>query len=160
MQEKTDILQNTHLEWQAPSHENYQRSSQWYLVAGVATLTIIVYGVLTGAWSMSLAVSLAGGLFFLVRNEKHQNKTIAIRSDGIVWEGAFIPWGECTGFWIVQAPTYYELHVSRRGLRPDVVVQTGSQDPYAVRDLLSQYLPQKENQGEKIFDTISRFCKL
>ncbi len=160
MNTNTLVPSTTLVSWQAPSHVDHVRSHRWYLTAGICTLTLIAYGIFTRAWSMSLALSLVAGMYFLVRHEKQPLRSISIQTDGVIWQKKFVSWTECTDFWIVQAPTYCELHIGRRGLQSDIIIQTGDKDPHALLELLSQYLTHRERQGEKLLDAILRFCKL
>lgn len=149
-----------HLEWQAPSQVTHERSHRWYAVAGVAAASAIVYGVITGAWTLSVVVALVGGIFYLIRNHEHRTHTIRILPLGIEFDGVLRPWHRWKNFWILVGPGYNELHIAAGGLHSDLIIQTGSMDPYVVRDTLLHFLPQHPKPREKLLDAISRFCKL
>ena len=149
------------LEWKAPAKVGYKRSEKWYLVAGVLCVLMIAYGILTGAWSMSLCIALIAGLSFLVRNESPQIHTIRIHDIGIEFDSKLSVWSDWKHFWILRGDGYHELHIeSKKSMEPDLVIQTGTMDPYVVRDQLSQFIVQIDHQKEKILDAIIRFCKL
>ena len=149
------------LEWQAPSKLTHERSPRWYVGMSIASATIIAYGILSDAWSLSLTIALLAGLFFLIRNEEHKAHTIRILDIGIQFDEKMHIWSECTHFWILQGTNYHELHIERkRRLSGDIVIQTADIDPYVIRDLLSKYIPQIAHQKEKILDAIIRYCKL
>ena len=149
------------LEWKAPAKIAHERSEKWYLVMGLGCALMIVYGILSGAWSLSISFAMLAGLFFLIRNEKPHIHTIAVRETGIELDGRFSVWSDWKYFWILRADDYFELHIeSKKYLTPDIVIQTGKIDPYALRDLLGQYILQTDTKKEKILDAIIRFCKL
>ena len=149
------------LEWKAPAKIAHERSEKWYLVMGIGCALMIVYGILTSAWSLSISFAMLAGLFFLIRNEKPHIHTIAVRDTGIEFDGHFSVWSDWKYFWILRADDYFELHIeSKKYLTPDIVIQTGKIDPYALRDLLGQYILQTDTKKEKILDAIIRFCKL
>ncbi len=157
MQTNTHVL----LEWQAVSKINHERSPQWYLITGILCIVVIVYGIVTGAWGMSLVCALLAGLFFLVRNEAQVIHSIRILETGIEFDGKMFMWSDWKHFWILQGQSYHELHIeTNRRFSADIVIQTGELDPYVIRDLLSQFIPQIAHKKEKILDAIIRFCKL
>ena len=152
-----DIL----LSWKAPEKTAHQRSERWYVIGSCITATMIVYGILSGTWSMSISFALLAGLFFLIRNEEPPVHEIALLDIGIRFNGQLHSWSEWKQFWILQGKDYHELHIeTKKRLRPDLVIQTGDIDPYQLRDVLSQYIPQTDEQKERILDAIIRFCKL
>ena len=149
------------LEWQAPARPDHERNQRWYLVTGLACAVFVAYGLITGAWSMSITFAMIAGLYFLVRNEKHPLHLIRIHDIGIEFDGIFHSWAEWQHFWILHAENYFELHIApAKGSRQELIIQTGETDPYRVRDALSHYLPQITHQKERLLDAFIRFCKL
>ncbi len=149
------------LEWKAPAKVAHKRSEKWYVSMSLGSGAMIVYGILTGAWSLSISFAMLAGLFFLIRNEKPHVHTIILRDTGIELDGRKTIWSDWKHFWILRANDYFELHAeSKKYLTPDLVIQTGNIDPYIIRDLLCQYIPQIDTKKEKILDAIIRFCKL
>ena len=149
------------LEGKAPAKVEHERSERWYVVASCFTATMIVYGLLSGAWTMSLSFAMLAGLMFLIRNEKPRVHDISISDIGIEFDQKLLPWSEWKHFWILRGPDYHELHIeAKKHLTSDLVIQTGDIDPYQLRDVLSTFIPQIDEQKEKILDAIIRFCKL
>ena len=155
---------NTHkilLAWKAPEKVAHTRSERWYVTGSCIAATMIVYGILSGAWSMSISFALLAGLVFLVRNETPSVHEIKLLDIGIEFNGRLHAWSEWKQFWILQGTDYHELHIeTKKRLNPDLIIQTGDVDPYQLRDLLSEYIPQTDEQKERILDAIIRFCKL
>ena len=149
------------LEWQAPSKLAPKRSHRWYVLSALACGSMIVYGVLTGAWSLSVCFAMLAGLFFLIRNEKPNMHSIRLLETGIEFDGRKTMWSEWKSFWILRAEGYHELHIEgKKFLLSDIVIQTGDIDAYALRDLLGKYVQQIDTKKEKLLDAIIRFCKL
>lgn len=152
---------NAKLAWHAPTRVHHERSQRWYAIAGGLSLIPIIYGLMTGAWSLSLTFALVTGLYYLTKDERPHDHSIAILESGISFDGRLQPWSDLSEFWILQAPGYYELRIAhRKTYKRDLVIQTGSVDPFVVRDILGQYLPQVAHHQERMLDTIIRFCKL
>ncbi len=149
------------LEWQAPAMVAHERSEKWYVVMGLFCLSMIVYGILSGAWSLSISFAMLAGLFVLIRNQAPSIHHVVLRETGIEFDGRVSIWSDWKHFWILRAEGYHELHIeSKKYMVPDLVIQTGTIDPYRVRDVLGQYIPQIDTKKEKILDAIIRFCKL
>ncbi|MBP9773925.1 MAG: hypothetical protein KBD00_04855 [Candidatus Peribacteraceae bacterium] len=148
------------LEWQAPSQIDHDRSERWYAIAGILAVALIVYGLLTGAWTMSLVIAIAAGLYFLVRNEKHALHSIRILEAGIEYDGKVEVWDAFKNFWILRGITHTQLHVARKGLKPDIVIFTDSIDAHAIYEALNPHLPHDPEKREKMIDAIIRYCKI
>ena len=131
------------------------------MTAGIAVATLITYGMISGNILLSLIAGMIAGLYILIQDSDHAKHTITLHETGIEYDGSFVTWGECTEFWILRSPHYYELHIALRSkFKSDIVIQTGEVDPYVIRDHLIEFLPQTIQQREKILDAIIRFCKL
>ena len=149
------------LSWTAPSHHNHEHSPRWYMIAGSLVLIVAAYGILSGAWTVTLVSLLLGGTYFLVRNESMPMRKMQIEIDGVQFDDTFTPWDQCKDFWIIQTPLYTELRLARKTrIGGDIRIQTGDIDPTLIRTTLSQFLPLRADQKEHIFDVIIRLCKL
>ncbi len=149
------------LEWHAASRPDIVRSKNWYVAAGCLCAVIIAYGVLTSAWGLSLTFALLPALYYLIRNQNHRRHHIRIFEIGIQWDGRLTPWAEWKEFWILEGPSYHELHIApQRSSSADLVIQTAEIDPFLVRDVIGTYLPQIGHQKERLLDALIRFCKL
>lgn len=151
----------TILEWQAPSRPDHVRSHRWYVYGGVFCAFMIVYGLLTEAWSLSLVFAFLPALYYLLRNESHKIHTLRIREEGIEYDDKLIVWADFKEFWILSGKDFSELHIARtQKSRADLVIQTGKVDPYLVRDTLIEFLPMAANKKENLLDAFIRFCKI
>ena len=149
------------LEWEAQIRPDHERSDRWYMVGGAFCAVMVAYGIFSGAWSTSLVFAFIPALYYLVRNQAHARHTIRITELGVEFDARLSVWGELHEFWILAGPGYHELHISlAKKSRAEIVIQTGGQDPYQIRDVLSQYLPQVADRRERILDAIIRFCKI
>lgn len=152
---------NIHLEWQAQTRPDHVRSPRWYMFGGSLCAIMVAYGVFSGSWSTSLVFAFIPALYYLVRNQSHVQHTIRIMDLGVEFDGRLCVWGELKEFWILAGPGYHELHIAPMKVsRPEIVIQTGTIDPFVVRDTLGQFLPQIADRRERILDAIIRFCKI
>lgn len=149
------------LEWTGLIHPEHQRSMQWYIIAGTLLLGLALYGIATGAWTMTVACVLLGIAYYLTRNEPAASRSIVIEEAGFEYENSFVPWSECTEFWISHTPHFNELHILRkRGLNREIVIQTNDIDVTLIRTTLSRFLPMRPDHQERVLDQFLRLIKL
>ncbi len=149
------------LAWSAATHFNHEHTPRWYMTGGAIVLIVAAYGILSGAWTLTLVSLLLGGVYFLVRNEKTPLRSIQIEIDGVQFEDSFTPWDQCKDFWLVQTPLFTELKIIRKSrFQSDIRIQTGEIDPTLIRTTLSQFIPLRPDQKEHFLDVIIRLCKL
>jgi hypothetical protein len=131
------------------------------MVAGTVAAVLLVYSVITLAWSFTLVLLVAIGVYVYVHKETPSDKEIAISADGVMYEGSLTPYAQCDGFWFVKTPNYTELHIERKkGNRGEISIHTGSLSPEEIRIVLSPFLPELSDRHERLLDTICRVCKL
>lgn len=161
MPTQTSTSTPTLLTWTAPAIADRKRGPTWYLVAGILCAGAVAYGVISGAWSLSVTAGMLAGLTLITKDLRPHSRKVAIDPRGIAIDEAFLPWNELHEFWILMGSGRSELHISRAThWKPDLVLHLGEVDPYSVRDTLGQFLPQNPRAKEKLLDTIIRFCKL
>lgn len=149
------------LEWEAPSRPDHDRSPRWYITGGSSCGLMALYGIVTGTWSMALVFAFIPALYYLIRNTSHRNHVIRLRELGVEFDGRLTPWGELKEFWILSGPAYHELHIAPvKKSRAELVIQTGDIDPYALCELLGQYMPQIVDRQEHLLDAIIRALKI
>ena len=148
------------LSWRAPDIHHHKRSPRWYAIGGACVLLGATYGILTGAWTLSVVVILIGGMYFLIRNASPELKHIEITEQGVIFDNVFTNWNDCISFWIIQNPDFTELHIHRENKEKDIVIQTGNVDPLLIRQTLSNFLQEESDRAEGTLDTITRMLKL
>ena len=150
------------LRWDGQSRPTHERGPKWYLYGGIFILLCAVFGIVSGAWSFSLVMLLIGGLYFLTRNAPEPVHHIEISPEGVTFRGEFTHWNGCKDFWMLQGPTYVELHIMRAKLvNPEIVIQLPpGMDVRIVRAVLGKFLSERSDQTENLLDTFIRICKL
>ncbi|MBI3336650.1 hypothetical protein HYZ98_03750 [Candidatus Peregrinibacteria bacterium] len=149
------------LSWEALVTPAHERTKGWYVKGGIVIIILAAWGIITGAWTFSLVLLLIGGIYFLLQNSTPSSKRITIETRGVTFDGVFTPWTSLQSFWIIQTPTYSELHFKTKNIRQSpIVIQTGFTDPNILRKTLSAFLPEDSNREEGVIDMIIRICKL
>ncbi|MBU0766566.1 hypothetical protein KKF55_02160 [Patescibacteria group bacterium] len=161
MNTNTQPQGETLLTWTAPVTPEPVRTKKWYICAIVVALLILFYSLATGAWTFTGVLVLAIGLYIYVHRKEEVEKTIRIQGDGVYFEGEFVPWSKVDTFWIVDTPAYSQLQIHRKErMKDNIIISIRNGDIAQLRAVISGFIPENPNYHEKIFDKISRICKL
>ncbi|MEQ1849434.1 MAG: hypothetical protein ABL890_02490 [Candidatus Peribacteraceae bacterium] len=156
-----DTHPHTLLSWTAKAKVDHERGNLWYVIGGGFCGFMIVYSILTAAYTQVIVFLLLPGALMIIRRASHKEHTAAITDAGFMLDGALTPWNDLDEFWILRGSDYFELHISQKNsLKGDILIQTGSEDPMQVRDLLLTYVKPGIGKKERIVDALIRFCKL
>src|SRR5689334_12039685 len=80
---QTSPAEHVLLNWKAPIQPAFERSSTWYVVAGLIIVAVATYGILSGAWTLTLVSILTAAVYFLVRNHRLPDANVALTDIGI-----------------------------------------------------------------------------
>ena len=156
----TAALRPSLLEWTGYTHPPHERSMTWYLTGGGLLLILALYGAFTGIWTLSVLTIVVGAAYFLTHRSPHAPKHIALQEGGVLYDGAFFPWDNCKDFWLIYTPEYTDLHIRLRRKMKEISIQTSHIDPSDIRSCVSQFLPVRPDQHERLMDKVIRICKL
>lgn len=151
---------NVPLQWSALMHPEHERTSRWYVAAGLCALALIAYAIWTAAWSFVVVIVMIAIAYVWLRSTPPAMGTIRIDEDGVTWHGKLLPWDSLKDFWIVRLPGYTELHMARKRVGGEIIIQTGNIPSPELIATLSQFLEQRQDQGERLIDKIIRLAKL
>ena len=147
------------LSWTANAHVQHSRTPRWYIFAGALVIALLLYSIVTSAWTFTIVIILLTGLYAYVYDHEGNQKTITITEHGVQLNNEFTSWNDCTGFWMLQGADYVELHI-QRNQRSEITIQTGSVTPLRVREVLSLFIPEFTGRKEGILDMIIRILKI
>ncbi|MCA9371083.1 MAG: hypothetical protein KC680_03940 [Candidatus Peregrinibacteria bacterium] len=147
------------LTWKALQHAHIERGPLWYIMAGIAVVIMIIYSIVTTAWTFTGLIILLSALYIRSQATVPEQKSIRIWKQGFALEDTFYEWRKCKGFWIFRNDNFSELHIDKAN-GGEVKIQTGDINPYHIHEVLSLLLPESENGKEHILDTIIRICKI
>ncbi len=149
------------LTWQAQVQPHFDRSKQWYQVAGGCVLAVAAYGIITKSWSLTIVTLLCGAMYYLIRDHVPAVKTITLMEGGVKLEEKFVSWENLAGFWFLQTPDYTELHfVPKTAKQSEFHIQTGTQDISGLRMLIGNHIPELADKKENLLDAFTRIAKL
>lgn len=149
------------LVWQAPTKPFHQRTVRWYIGAGAFIALCVLYAIWTSGWTFLVVLTLLIGLFWYEHGKEPVRRSIALHDEGIVFGTRFIPWAELSGFWMLYADNYLELHFElKKGFDRHLRIQTGDIGYNAIHSVLSPHLPEFTDRKERLLDYLERLLKI
>lgn len=148
--------------WKAPEFINHERSFKWFLGAGTLVLMLIVYAIISGSATMAIAFVVLAGVYYITHNQEPKIVDIHVTDLGIYVDETFYPYNQINSFWIVYHPPVVQtlnLRLSGKAGQK-VVIQLDRQNPAELKNVLSEYIPEIEGQGESTIDSFIRLLRL
>lgn len=145
------------LEWEALEYDHLPKDRRWFLISGVIAAAIVLYGLFTANYFLSLLTIIAGFLVFLYAVRPPKMIYAAITSRGVQIGRRIFLYEDLNSFWIFyEAGGIKELSIeSRKAVVPFLRVPLGDTDPVTVREHLIRFVPERQHE-ESFSETISR----
>jgi len=143
--------------WQAPEFEVYEKSRNWYIIAILFILAVVVYAIFTNSPIMAVTFILIGIVGYIYSQRDPRIVTFSITSEGLLADKNFYPYENIFSFWIFYEPTHTKvisLHTKASAL-PFVHIPIEDEDPVKIRELLIQNIPEIK-QDPSLINTIER----
>jgi len=165
----------THFSWSFPEFNQYDRSKNWYIKAGLVVFGLLLYAFLNPQISLFwpyikfAAPNYLFGflviLFSLLILMYHRNAEIVyfkITEDGVLVNDALHRYKDIKNFYIIYDPPmvktlYFE---PKSFFNPRIPINLTDQNPVEIRELLTQYLEEDlDRENEPISEQVSRIFK-
>ena len=83
----------------------------------------------------------------------------AFTNRGVLIADRLYPWSELKSFWIFYSPIRHELSFeSKKALMPYMKIPLGGVDPEKIKEIVSKFLPEVEQQ-ESLIDNLSHLAR-
>ncbi len=148
-------------QWQAPEFEIYEKSSRWYLFAGLFFLAIITYAMLTNGPIMAITFILVGIVGFIHLQKDPRIVTFTITTEGIIADKDMYLYENIHSFWIFYEPHDVELislH-TKAAMFPFVHIPMQDEDPVHIREIMLPYIPEIK-QEQSLVDTVEKILHI
>lgn len=159
--ETTDDIGEVFYSWEAPEFEVYEKSRNWYIVAGLFILIMVVYAIFTNGPIMAITFILIGIVGFIYSQKDPRIVTFSITSKGVLADRQFYSYENIFSFWIFYESNHAKvisLH-TKASVLPFVHIPINNEDPVKIRELLMQNIPETK-QDPSLIDTIERVLHL
>ena len=150
-----------HIEWDALEFMHHERGAMWYLIGGIIAALMVVYAVITQAWTMAIVIAMLAGVVYLYSHETPKVQRISISRLGIHVGRNNYHYSNIESFWVIFESDVQTLNLKLAGKMGNVeVIQLSEQDPIALREVLSQYILEEEGKEENFVDKVGRWMKI
>ena len=145
--------------WQSPEFVRYKKDNRWlvYLIM-IAFVLSVILGFMQ-IWSGVVLVIVATVVFITLSETKPKTIKSAIYAQGFVVDTKVYDYEQVKSFWISFSDlpkARFQLTGRFGGL---VTMPLGEEEPEQIRLFLSKHLPEEEDRGEDLTDTINRILR-
>ncbi len=151
------------LHWETWEFPPVERSTRWYVIAGVVGFGMLIYAILTANFVFALIVLMFAAIMLLKDLKKPKRVQIAITSSGVVFDNEFHSYDDIKDFSMVyQPPEVSMLYVAfRHKLSPLLAISLEEMNPNEVREALLPFVFENlDREGERLTDVLTRVYKL
>lgn len=145
---------NPLISWVAKEHFKTDKNNDWYWSVGIITITASALAFIFGNFIFGVLIIV--GVVSLIIHGKRENRDIycEINDRGVVVDNVLYPFLTLESFWI-DAEEYPSKIIlkSLKTFSPYIIVHIDEVDPEQVRDILLNYIAEKEHH-ESVFQKI------
>lgn len=149
--------------WSFREFNPRERSTAWWVVAGIIGAAIVTYAIVTANFLFALIVLMVAIIFVTESRRQPKRLDCLITGSGAAVGKKFWRWSELDSFWIAyRPPEITNLYlVPKNPLDPRVRIPLERMNPLTVRQHLTQYLTEDlSREDEPTSEALSRLLKL
>jgi hypothetical protein len=131
------------ISWEFPEYQKHDRNRNWYIVAGIIALGLIVYALFSANYFFALIILLVGFIIVFLQNDEPLTIQFSLEPTGVRLVDRFYSYDVFKDFSIVFKPEdeirtlYFEF---KNGLRHRMSIPLQKTNPLIVRQYLLRYL--------------------
>lgn len=149
--------------WETWEFPPVERSTQWYAIAGLLGLGMLLYALLTANFVFALIILMFAVIMLLRDMKKPARVSAYVTTSGVVYGDEFFPYENIRDFSITyQPPEVKHLYITfNNRIQPMLSIPLEDADPNLVRQSLLPYVFENlKREGESLTDTLRRVYKL
>ena len=150
--------------WQVPEYMTHVRSKNWYIIAGVVGLLLMVYSLFTGNFLFAVIIIIAALIKIIHDGQKPAKVKICFTDLGLLVGRKFYEYTEIKNFAIVDRPheniknLYFEF---KSAVKQRLSIPLEQENPRDIKNTLIKYLPEdKERTDIPVSEQLARLLKL
>lgn len=149
------------IEWRAPEFIAHEHTQRWYLAWLLGALAAITVAVIFKNFLFALFILLAAIALLLQSQRNPRVITYAITARGVLVGERLYKFEDLESFWVMYEPPHTKelLIASKLWLSPQFSMPIHDANPVRIREILIQFLPEKE-QKPSLIDWLIRILKL
>lgn len=133
-------------EWIIAWRKNH--SSQWYMAAGIVTISLIFLGIYMQIYALSVVIVLLAGVYVMLENNWPEEIVIQISEIGINIGNQMFDYGQIEDFSLIfdsNIPRQLKIRLKSKGLKSmEVDLSTFDYNIADLRAFLLNYIPEGE----------------
>ena len=152
------------MSWLVPEHEKHERSTSWYVIAGIVAIALLIYCFFTANFLFAVIIIVAALVIILHHGREPERVKFGITDEGIVIGRKFYDYDEIKDFAIVYKPRievkrlYFEF---KNALRHRLSIPLENMNPLTVRETLLKYLKEDlERTDQPLSEGLAKLFKL
>jgi hypothetical protein len=149
--------------WEAPSWEEHDRSTRWYIWMSVVVVALTVYAVATANYLFAFIVLLTAVILILAGNERPRAVLVQIGHNGVVYDGRLFQYDKLSDFAIVYHPPHTKVlyFQPKNAVKARLRISLEDEDPVAIRNHLKTYLEEDlDLRDEHMSDIFGRLLRI
>lgn len=152
------------INWEVPEYETHERTRNWYMIAAIIGVLLLVYCVITSNFLFA-GIVLIGAMIIILTDGKEPAKVqIRLTDEGIEVGHKIYDYDEIKDFSIVYKPKlgvknlYFEF---KTVTKPRLSIPLLDRDPLIIRDKLLKYLQEDlERTDQPLSEGLAKMFKL
>ncbi len=146
--------------WSAAEFSQYKKKTNWYLIIGFSAVILIIIFVWMKNYTAAGVVFAAGLALSAQANVKPKKIKCEIYPSGVVVGEKAYPFDSLKSFWVIFGESRMVRLQPQGRLSASINMPISkNEDPEQIRLFLAKHLPEDEDRGEDIADTIQRWFK-
>ncbi len=143
------------LTWTGPSDLPEEANRRWFMLMITASFVLIGISLIIKRYILSIILIGIAWLTYMLSKLPSRDIEHAVTTTGFFSQDKFYPWSDLNSFWIIKDHGHYVLGLdTNRRLFASVVILLGAQNPIEVKEVISQYLPLRENHGKDMINQL------
>ena len=135
-----------HIEWHAPEYIHTVKTSDWYWIVGIVTISITLICIILNNAIFGILILVSAATLSLYASRKPD--TVLMRADarGIYIGSLHYPYSTLESFWIEMRERHPRIIIkSKKRFAPFVTMLLDETDPEPVHAFLSKHLHEEEH---------------
>ncbi len=137
------------LSFNGPSDLPVEENRRWFALVMTVCVVLVLLSIAVQKSLLALILCGVAVLTYMLSRLPNQDIENVITSTGFFTRNKFYPWSQLNGFWIIKDNGHYVLglETNRRAFSHEMIL-LGNQNPLEVKQLLTQFIPHKEDHKQ------------
>lgn len=132
------------IEWTAPEYIHTQKTTDWYWIVGIVTLTIAIISIVLNNIIFALLIIIGMGTLCMYASREPRRVPIEISPAGVRIGGYFYPYDNLDSFWVETNDAYPRvIFKSQKKMMLYITALIENVDPDEIKNMLVTHLKEE-----------------